>query len=73
MKSIFTWQSLRMFVIFYFCVLCVNVLISIITSDFDIATQFSTKNFLFNIITAAFITLIRLARQERLQHQGTKA
>jgi glucan phosphoethanolaminetransferase (alkaline phosphatase superfamily) len=73
MKNIFTWHSLRIFIIFYFCVLGFNVLITVIDSDFDLATQVSTKNLLFNIIMAAFLTLIRIAKQDQPQHQDTKA
>ena len=73
MRAIFTWNSLRLFIIFYFYVLGFNVFITVIDSDFDLATQVSTKNLLFNIITAAFLTLLRIAKEEEPQHQETKA
>jgi antibiotic biosynthesis monooxygenase (ABM) superfamily enzyme len=73
MKNIFTWHALRIFIIFYFYVLGFNVFITVIDSDFDLATQVSTKNLLFNIIMASFLTLIRIAKQGQPQHQDTKA
>jgi hypothetical protein len=73
MRTIFTWNSLKLFILFYFFVLGFNIFVAVITSDFDIATQVSTKNLLFNTITAAFITLIRISKQDQPQHQDTKA
>ena len=73
MKTIFTWHSLRIFVIFYFYVLGFNVFVTVIDSDFDLVSQVSTKSLLFNIITAAFLTLFRIAKQEQAVHQKTNA
>lgn len=73
MKTIFTWNSLRLFIIFYFYALGFNVFITVIDSDFDLAAQVSTKSLLFNIITASFLTLFRVAKDEGTKHQDTKA
>jgi len=73
MRTIFTWNSLKLFLLFYLLVLGFTALVSVLDSGFDLDTQVSTKNLLFNIITAAFITLIRIAWQERHGHQEIKS
>ena len=72
MRAIFTWNSLRLFIIFYFYVLGFNVFITVIDSDFDLATQVSTKNLLFNIITAAFLTLLETCQRRATSTSGDK-
>jgi len=73
MRTIFTRNSLRLFVICYFYVLGFNVFLAVIDSDFDLAAQISTKNLLFNIITAMLFTLLKVTRPGQQQNQHTKA
>lgn len=65
MKTLVSWQTLRLFGIIYLAVTGFNVLLTVLDGGFDILSQVSLKSLLFNTIASVLITLLILTHQKK--------